>query len=108
MTQLAELKTVGILGAGQMGGGIAQVAAQAGLSVRLCDATLDLAEKGKKKIAAILGKQVEKGKMTEDAKAAVVERIRPIATIADFSECDLAIEAATENLELKLALFRQC
>jgi 3-hydroxybutyryl-CoA dehydrogenase len=108
MSELADLKTIGILGAGQMGGGIAQVAAQAGYAVRLADASLELADKGKKKIAAILAKQVEKGKMTAEAQAEVVGRITPVAGPADFRDCDLVIEAATENFDLKVRLFKQC
>jgi len=108
MSQVADIKTIGILGAGQMGGGIAQVAAQSGFAVKLADASLELADKGKKKIAAILTRQVEKGKMTAEARDEVVARITPIAAIADFKDCDLVIEAATENVDLKLKLFKQC
>jgi 3-hydroxybutyryl-CoA dehydrogenase len=103
-----EIKTIGVLGAGQMGSGIAQVAAAAGYQVRIADVSQELAEKGKGKIEKILGKQVEKGKMTAADKDALVGRIRTIASIADLSACDLVIEAATENVELKLKLFRGC
>jgi len=105
---MADIRTIGVLGAGQMGGGIAQVAATAGLDVRLADATIELAQKGRAKIDAILGKQVEKGKMEAAAKDAIVGRIAPIGSIADFTGCDLVVEAATENVDLKLALFRRC
>jgi 3-hydroxybutyryl-CoA dehydrogenase len=108
MAQLGEIQTIGILGAGQMGGGIAQVAAASGFGVVLVDASADLADKGKQKIAAILGKLVEKGKMTADARAALLARIEPAAATDDFRRCDFVIEAATENIELKLALFRKC
>lgn len=103
-----EIRTVGVLGAGQMGGGIAQVAAAAGYEVVLADASVALAEKGKAKIAAILAKQVEKGKLTAEVVSALVGRIRPAAGPAEFASCDLVVEAATENLELKLQLFRAC
>jgi 3-hydroxybutyryl-CoA dehydrogenase len=99
---------VGVLGAGQMGGGIAQVAATSGYNVSLADATLALAEKGKAKIDAILGKQVEKGKLDADTRGAIVARITPVAGPEGFSSCDLVIEAATENLELKIKLLRAC
>lgn len=99
---------MGVLGAGQMGGGIAQVGATAGYEVRLADASLELAEKGIGKIEAILNRQVEKGKLTADVVRGIVGRIKPIATPAGFEECDLVIEAATENVELKLSLFKQC
>jgi 3-hydroxybutyryl-CoA dehydrogenase len=108
MAHRQDIQTIGVLGAGQMGGGIAQVAASAGFGVVLVDASLDLADKGKQKIAAILGKQVEKGKMTADARASLVARIEPAAGPQAFEKCDFVIEAATENVELKLALFRAC
>lgn len=105
---MAEIRTIGVLGAGQMGGGIAQVAAQAGYEVRLADASIELAQKGQKKIDAILGKQVEKGKLAADQKDAIVNRIVPIAGPAEFKDCDLVVEAATEQLDLKVKLFQAC
>ena len=105
---MSEIRVIGVLGAGQMGGGIAQVSATAGFEVRLADASLELAQKGRAKIDAILGRQVEKGKLTAEAKNEIVGRITPIASTAEFRDCDLVIEAATENLELKLTLFRAC
>lgn len=105
---MTEIRTIGVLGAGQMGGGIAQVASAAGYTVKLVDTTQELAEKGKSKIAAILQKQVEKGKMEEAARIALLGRIEPAAGPESFSMSDLVIEAATENLELKLQLFRKC
>jgi 3-hydroxybutyryl-CoA dehydrogenase len=108
MSQVSEIKTIGILGAGQMGGGIAQVAAQAGFDVVLADASLELAEKGKNKIAGGLGKLVEKGKITAEARDGILGRIRPAGSPSDFASCDLVIEAATENVELKTALFQKC
>lgn len=103
-----EIRTVGVLGAGQMGGGIAQVAATAGYDVVLADASVALAEKGKAKIAAVLAKQVEKGKIAADVVEGIVARIKPAGGPQDFATCDLVVEAATENLELKLELFRKC
>jgi 3-hydroxybutyryl-CoA dehydrogenase len=103
-----QITTIGVLGAGQMGGGIAQVAAAAGYQVVLADASQELADKGKGKISAILGKQVDKGKMKADAKDALVGRIRTVGSPAELSPCDLVIEAATENVDLKLKLFRAC
>ncbi|HMY21551.1 MAG TPA: 3-hydroxyacyl-CoA dehydrogenase NAD-binding domain-containing protein, partial [Polyangium sp.] len=102
----SSVKRMGVLGAGQMGRGIAQVAAAAGVEVVLCDASLELAEKGKAQIAAILGKQAEKGKISQDEVNAQVGRITPAGAIADFSSVDIAVEAATENVDLKLQLFR--
>ena len=91
-----------------MGGGIAQVAAAAGYDVVLVDASIDLATKGRSKIDAILGKQVEKGKLKTEEKDALVGRIKPANGTSDFAACDLVIEAATENVDLKLKLFKAC
>jgi 3-hydroxybutyryl-CoA dehydrogenase len=107
MAHLDEIKTIGILGAGQMGGGIAQVAAAAGLDVVLVDATVDLAERGKKRIGAALSRQVEKGKMTPDASTALLGHIAPAASVEDFRACDFVIEAATESYDLKVALVKK-
>jgi 3-hydroxybutyryl-CoA dehydrogenase len=102
------IRTIGVLGAGQMGSGIAQVAAQSGFQAKLCDASLDLAKKGKAKIEGALQKQVDKGKMTADAVKTITDAIEPVGSPADFASCDLVIEAATENIDLKLALFKKC
>jgi 3-hydroxybutyryl-CoA dehydrogenase len=103
-----NITTIGVLGAGQMGGGIAQVAAAAGYDVVLADASQDLADKGKAKIGAILGKQVEKGKMKAEDREALVARIKTVSSVGGFASCDLVIEAATENVDLKQKLFRDC
>jgi 3-hydroxybutyryl-CoA dehydrogenase len=103
-----NITKIGVLGAGQMGGGIAQVSAAAGYDVVLADASRELAEKGKAKISAILGKQVEKGKMKPEDRDALTGRIATASSISDFSSCDLVVEAATENVDLKLQLFRAC
>jgi 3-hydroxybutyryl-CoA dehydrogenase len=100
-----NITKIGVLGAGQMGGGIAQVAAGAGYEVVLADVSAEIVEKGKAKIAAILQKQVDKGKMTGDEKGALVSRIKTASSPADFGQADLVIEAATENLDLKLEIF---
>src|SRR5882672_8160826 len=105
---MSEIRVIGVLGAGQMGSGIAQVAAAAGFDVKLADVSREVAEKGKGKIDKILTKQVEKGKLSADDKNALVARITPIAGPEEFKGCDLVIEAATENVDLKLALFRRC
>ena len=91
-----------------MGGGIAQVAATAEYQVKLCDASLELAQKGKAKIEAALGRLVEKGKMDAAVKTAIVSRITPAGGVADFAACDLVVEAATENVDLKIKLMKGC
>lgn len=87
-----------------MGRGIAQVAAATGYRVLLADASLELAEKGKATIAAQLGKLVEKGKLTAEDRDAQLSRIVAAAGPSDFNCVDLAVEAATENFELKVKL----
>jgi 3-hydroxybutyryl-CoA dehydrogenase len=89
-----------------MGRGIAQVAAASGLAVVLCDASRALAEKGKATIASSLAKLVDKGKMTAAERDALVANLHAGDGHAAFGDCDLVVEAATENVELKLALFR--
>jgi 3-hydroxybutyryl-CoA dehydrogenase len=96
---------VGVIGAGQMGGGIAQVVAQAGLDVVLLDAFVGAAAKGKGKIDAALEKQVGKGKLTADARTSALSLITTAESYDALKECDLIVEAATENQELKKKIF---
>jgi len=102
-----EIRKLGVLGAGQMGGGIAQVAAQAGLEVLFADQTQALAEKGKSKIAAQLKKLVEKGKMTDAEATSLLARIQPTDGLAGLKAADFIIEAVTENPALKFQIFKQ-
>jgi 3-hydroxybutyryl-CoA dehydrogenase len=105
---VTRVTTFGVAGAGQMGTGIAQVAAASGLTVVLVDSALELAQRGKARIAAALGKQVEKGKMAADARDALLGRIVCAGGPEDFARCDFVVEAATEALDLKIALIRRC
>lgn len=100
------IRTIAVIGAGQMGAGIAQVAAQKELRVLLADASKERAEAGKANISRILGKLVEKAKLTREAADATLGRIEPIGSLEALSTADLAVEAATENEGLKMALFR--
>jgi 3-hydroxybutyryl-CoA dehydrogenase len=88
-----------------MGRGIAQVAAQSGLTVALADVDLATATKGRDEIAKQLGKLVEKGKLDAKDRDAVVSRIAPAGDFSAFASSDLVVEAATENYELKAKLF---
>ena len=103
----ASIQSVGILGAGQMGGGIAQTAAQAGFDVYLADGSQELADKGKARIATQLKKLVEKAKMSESDAQGVLARIRAVDGIGGLKSVDLVIEAVSENPDLKFKLFRQ-
>ncbi|HWB80504.1 MAG TPA: 3-hydroxyacyl-CoA dehydrogenase NAD-binding domain-containing protein [Nannocystaceae bacterium] len=98
------IDTIGVLGAGQMGGGIAQVAAGKGIKVLLADVDRAHAEAGKAKIAKTLGKLVEKGKITAGDRDALLANIEPVDSVAAFASVDFAVEAATENIELKKKL----
>jgi len=100
-----EVGKLGVVGAGQMGCGIAQVAAQAGIGVVLVDAQPSLAEKGKQKIGAALAKLVQKGRLTADDQAQILQRIHSAESLTAFYECDVVVEAATENQDLKKKIF---
>ncbi len=99
------MKTIGVVGAGQMGAGIAQVSAQAGYRVLLSDVDLDRATKGRDGIAKGLGRLVEKEKIATEARDAALALIEPVAGSSAFAEADLVIEAATEREEVKRAIF---
>ncbi len=99
------MKIIGVIGAGQMGAGIAQVSAQAGYRVLLSDVDLERASKGKDGIAKGLGRLVEKEKIASEARDAALALIEPVAGSSAFSDADLVIEAATEREEIKRAIF---
>jgi 3-hydroxybutyryl-CoA dehydrogenase len=100
------IRKVGVIGAGQMGNGIAQVTAQAGLDVLLNDISADRVDAGIKFIDAQLARRVQKAEIDEAERAAVVARVKPATTIDALADCDIVIEAATENEQLKLKIFR--
>ena len=102
-----SIQRLGILGSGQMGGGIAQTASQAGFEVFMADISVEAAEKGKSKIAGQLKKQVEKGKITESEVQKILNNIRAVGSIKDLAQAEMVIEAITENPELKFKLFQQ-
>lgn len=100
-----DIHKVGVIGAGQMGSGIAQVCAQAGMDVVLQDISLEKAEAGVAAVSGSLAKQVERQQIDEAARSAALARIKPAIDYASFADCDLVIEAATENEELKRKIF---
>lgn len=101
------MRTIGVIGAGQMGAGIAQVSAQAGYGVLLSDIGIEQAEKGKVGIARQLSRLVEKGKLEAKDVEATLDRIVPVADYAPMAEAGLIIEAATEREEIKRAIFAE-
>lgn len=100
-----EIRKVMVIGAGQMGGGIAQVCAQAGFDVKLNDIKEEFYEKGLSVIAKNLSRNVEKGRMTEDEKAEVLGRIKKSLDLQDAHDVDIVIEAAVENMDIKKTIF---
>src|SRR5213078_4626862 len=98
---------VAVIGAGAMGTGIAQVAAQAGHSVRLFDARMGAAESARRKIGATLESLSAKGKLPIDAARSAGERVQAVDALADCVSATLVIEAIVEDLEAKHALFRE-
>ena len=101
-----SIQTIGVLGAGQMGGGIAQVAAQGGRKGLLADMDLAHAGKGKDRIAKGLGRLVDKGKIDAVTRDGILERIVPVQSVAAFEAADFAVEAASESIELKKKLMK--
>lgn len=101
-----EVKTFGVVGSGQMGNGIAQVAATAGLNVIMSDIKMEFAEKGLANITKLLGKSVEKGKLAAAEKDAILGRIKITADLKDMAAADFVVEAATERENLKFDIFK--
>ena len=101
-----QIETFGVIGAGQMGNGIAQVAATAGLKVIMSDIKIEFAEKGLANITKLLGKSVDKGKITADEKDAILGRIKITADLKDMEQADFVVEEATENEALKIQIFK--
>lgn len=102
-----NLQKVGVVGCGLMGSGIAQVCAVAGYQTVARDVAGPLIEKGMAAIEKSLGKLVEKGKVSADQKAAALLRLQPTRHIGDLADCDLVIEAITENLDRKRELLSE-
>jgi 3-hydroxybutyryl-CoA dehydrogenase len=103
---VTEIRRLGVVGAGQMGQGIAQIAAQAGVDVMVVDAALDFAQIGVGRIKKQLDRLVEKGKLDGAARDATLGRLRAGGAHKDLAECDFVIEAAPEKEELKLGIFK--
>jgi len=102
-----EIKTIGIVGAGQMGSGIAQVASQAGFNVRLHDISEALVARAITALGKGLDRIVARGKLSEEERQAILSRIHPTPNFEGLFDCDIIIEAATENEALKIDLFRR-
>jgi len=104
-SMISNVEVFGVLGAGQMGAGIAHVAAQAGLTVRLADVSLARAEKACADIDKRLGKAVEKGKLDAETHRAIVSRIQAVEGLEGLANADFVVEAVNENESLKKEIF---
>ena len=104
--KIMEIETIGIVGAGQMGNGIAQVAAMSGLQVIMNDIKEEFVQKGLQNIMKLLSRNVEKGRMSGEEKEATLGRIKTTVDNKHISGCDFVVEAATENEKIKFRIFR--
>jgi 3-hydroxybutyryl-CoA dehydrogenase len=102
-----DIGTIGIVGAGQMGSGIAQVAAQAGFDLLLNDISEAVITRGLANLTASLDRVVARGKMEREQRDNILSRIKPALSFDDFRRADFIIEAATENAPLKIEIFKQ-
>ncbi|MEJ5364150.1 MAG: 3-hydroxybutyryl-CoA dehydrogenase [Desulfosoma sp.] len=101
-----DVRTFGVIGAGQMGNGIAQVAAMSGLSVIMNDIQDEFVQRGLNTIKKNLARSVEKGKMSQEEMDAVLGRIRTSVDLKDMAAADFVVEAATENEQIKFKIFQ--
>jgi 3-hydroxybutyryl-CoA dehydrogenase len=102
-----EIRTVGVIGCGLMGSGIAQVCAQSGFATIVREVSQELLDNGMARIAGFLNKDVDKGKLTADERDATLGRLTPTTALADLAHCQLVIEAIVENVDIKRALYAE-
>src|SRR4030066_1025076 len=102
-----EMKTIGVVGAGQMGSGIAEVALTSGFNVLMRDVTVEAVQKGKLRIVTDFDRRIEKGKMAAPEKEAILQRLSTTTKLEDFDKCDFVIEAVGVNIPLKWDVFRK-
>jgi 3-hydroxybutyryl-CoA dehydrogenase len=100
-----EIKMIGVVGAGQMGSGIAEVALTSGFNVLMRDVTMEAVQKGRTRIVTDFDKRVQKGKMTSTEKEEILQRLSTTIKLEDLGKCDFIIEAAVENIPLKWEIF---
>ncbi len=103
----AEIRKVGVIGAGQMGKGIAQVCAVVGLDVSLNDISEERIKEAVADIDHSMARDIERHRLDDTARAAALQRIKPVTEYAAFADCDIVIEATTESEELKRSIFRE-
>jgi len=105
--EVANIKKIGVVGAGQMGNGIAQVAASFGYDVVLFDISSASLDKGLATIASSCDRLIKKNTLTEEAKKTLLSKIKPVTQMSELKDCDFVVEAATENVDLKLKIFKE-
>ncbi|NWG03323.1 MAG: 3-hydroxybutyryl-CoA dehydrogenase [Syntrophaceae bacterium] len=101
------MKKIGIVGAGQMGSGIAEVAVGSGFDVLMRDVTMEAVQKGRMRIVTDFDKRVQKGKMTTSEKEEILQKLSTTIKLEDLGKCDFIIEAAVENIPLKWEIFKK-
>ena len=101
-----DIKTLGVIGAGQMGNGIAQVAAMSGMDVIMSDISPEFVQKGLTTITRNLSRSVDKGKLSAAEKESILGRISTSTDLKDMAAADFVVEAATENEALKFKIFK--
>ena len=101
-----EIKMIGVVGAGQMGSGIAEVVITSGFNVLVRDINQEAIDRGRTRIASDLEKKVQKGKMASEEKEVILRRLSITTQLEDFRNCDFVIEAAIENISLKGEIFK--
>ncbi len=109
MTQavnISTIKKIGVVGAGQMGNGIVQVAAMCGFNVVMFDVSNAALDKGLTTIAGSCDRLIKKNTLTEEAKKTLLAKIQCTTQLGDLKDCDFVVEAATENIQLKLKIFK--
>ena len=104
---MSEIKTVGVVGAGTMGNGIAQLASMMGAKVVMRDIKEEFVARGLASVDRFLTKSIERGKATEEQKAEVLSRIKGTTEMGDLADCDFVVEAVIEDLELKKSVFAE-
>src|SRR5690349_24354398 len=98
---------IGVIGAGTMGNGIAQTAANAGFNVVMCDISQDYVDRGVANISKSLDRFVKKETLTEDQKGEILGRITTTTDLEGLKDCSLVVEAATENFDIKKQIFEK-
>ena len=104
---MTQIKKVGVVGCGLMGSGIAQVAAVAGFDTTVRDVSQPLLDRGRNAILKSLGRMVDKGTITADAREASLARLRFVTELTELKDCDIIVEAVTEDLDLKNGIWRE-